>query len=258
MQPVHINRRKLSLLVVGGVLSAASISRAQEIEKVVIAEKQCGDPSMSQETLEFDPYQVQSLFSATKATFRKRDQEFSSNFLKIAQSLLGVSRTTDRDKVAEFLETFNLPFASNGKPVPYCAAGLSHAAALSYLASWGEALNSTNSLSSVRGALSEIDRYHFYPSPSVVDIYNVALGKRRFVARTVTPKPGWLVIYDWSKNGGRDHVGIVESVSRGKLHTIEFNTSSADNRNGGAVSRRVRTIDRTVVGYVRTDIATFV
>ncbi|MET7463139.1 CHAP domain-containing protein [Nonomuraea sp. NPDC005501] len=59
------------------------------------------------------------------------------------------------------------------------------------------------------------------------------------------PEPGALVFFDW-KGGksyqGIDHVGIVESVSGGKIHTIEANVD------GVWLKRKVRETDK-VVGY---------
>ncbi|MFW9327074.1 CHAP domain-containing protein, partial [Glaesserella parasuis] len=64
-------------------------------------------------------------------------------------------------------------------------------------------------------------------------------------------KPGWLVLYNFEGGSTPHHVGIVEKALAGEVHTIEFNTSSTDNRNGGAVSRRVRGYG-SVLGYVKT------
>lgn len=41
-----------------------------------------------------------------------------------------------------------------------------------------------------------------------------------------TPVPADLVFFDWDGDGAPDHVGIVESVSNGKIQTIEGNTDS--------------------------------
>lgn len=52
-----------------------------------------------------------------------------------------------------------------------------------------------------------------------------------------TPKPGWLIFYDWQDSGNgdnkgwSDHVGIVEKVSSGKIITIEGNLSNQVKRN---------------------------
>lgn len=53
---------------------------------------------------------------------------------------------------------------------------------------------------------------------------------------TVTPEPGWLIVYNWDESqqpndGYSDHIGVVESVSGGKITTIEGNIS------GGKVGR---------------------
>jgi hypothetical protein len=63
---------------------------------------------------------------------------------------------------------------------------------------------------------------------------------------------GDVVIFDWERNGRMDHTGIVEAVSAdGKtLTTIEGNTGSDNNSNGGAVMRRERNI-KYVVGAFR-------
>ena len=52
---------------------------------------------------------------------------------------------------------------------------------------------------------------------------------------TITPKPGDLIVFDWDQShqpndGFSDHIGIVESVSGGKINTIEGNSSNAVKR----------------------------
>lgn len=54
-------------------------------------------------------------------------------------------------------------------------------------------------------------------------------------------KPGDIVFFDFS--GGRkktEHVGLVVSVSSGTVTTIEGNTGTGNDANGGAVMRRMR------------------
>lgn len=63
-------------------------------------------------------------------------------------------------------------------------------------------------------------------------------------------KPGDLILFSWS-GGVADHVGLVEKVFSGYVQTIEGNTSSASNANGGLVARRTRSLDYTVLGGVR-------
>ncbi len=40
------------------------------------------------------------------------------------------------------------------------------------------------------------------------------------------PKPGDAILFDWEKDGTPDHIGIVEKVVNGKVHTIEGNSSN--------------------------------
>ncbi|GII91193.1 CHAP domain-containing protein [Sinosporangium siamense] len=64
-------------------------------------------------------------------------------------------------------------------------------------------------------------------------------------AWTHHPEPGALVFYDWSggsKIGDIDHVGVVEKVKNGKIHTIEANVD------GVWLKRKVRD-EEHVVGY---------
>ena len=55
-------------------------------------------------------------------------------------------------------------------------------------------------------------------------------------------RPGDIVFFDFSgKNAKTEHVGIVESVAAdGTLTTIEGNTGTGNDANGGAVMRRKR------------------
>lgn len=68
---------------------------------------------------------------------------------------------------------------------------------------------------------------------------------------TVNPQPGDLVFFKFRVNNRyTDHVGIVEKVnSNGTIETIEGNTSTADQNNGGMVMRRTR--KSNIVGYGR-------
>lgn len=55
-----------------------------------------------------------------------------------------------------------------------------------------------------------------------------------------SPKPGDLVLYDWSRDGEYDHIGIFESGNANSWNAIEGNTSTSNNSNGGQVMRRTR------------------
>lgn len=43
------------------------------------------------------------------------------------------------------------------------------------------------------------------------------------INQRIVPKPGDLIFFDWDKSGDKDHVGIVEYVENGVVHTIEGN-----------------------------------
>ncbi len=64
---------------------------------------------------------------------------------------------------------------------------------------------------------------------------------------TITPKPGYIICFNWDdgtqpNDGYADHIGIVESVSNGKITCIEGNMS------GGIVGRRTISVGW---GYIR-------
>ena len=53
-------------------------------------------------------------------------------------------------------------------------------------------------------------------------------------------KPGDIVLFDFYGKGISGHIGIIEKVVGNKYQTIEGNTSSTSDDNGGAVMRRTR------------------
>lgn len=58
------------------------------------------------------------------------------------------------------------------------------------------------------------------------------------------PKPGDAILFDWEKDGTPDHIGIVEKVVNGKVHTIEGNSSNK-------VSKKTYDLNsRSIDGYV--------
>lgn len=64
------------------------------------------------------------------------------------------------------------------------------------------------------------------------------------------PKPGWLPIFDFNgKHASRDHIGVVVSVSGSTINTIEGNTGSGNEANGGAVMERQRNV-AYITGYI--------
>lgn len=63
-------------------------------------------------------------------------------------------------------------------------------------------------------------------------------------------RPGDIIIFDFPGGAGTDHTGICETVSGAKITTIDGNTGSGSEANGGAVMRRTRLL-QYVVGAVR-------
>lgn len=63
-------------------------------------------------------------------------------------------------------------------------------------------------------------------------------------------KAGDIIFFDFNANKQPDHVGIVERVSGSTVYTIEGNTSTTNDANGGRVMRRTRT-KSTILGVGR-------
>lgn len=61
--------------------------------------------------------------------------------------------------------------------------------------------------------------------------------------RTVTPPAGAYILFDWDGDGGANHVGLVEYVEAGQVHTIEGNSSNMVRRNSYPLG------DTNILGY---------
>ena len=82
-------------------------------------------------------------------------------------------------------------------------------------------------------------------------IYNDARDRRNGLQLVDEPIPGDLCLFGWS-GGDWDHVGIVEAGSTLGFDTIEGNTSTSDNSNGGQVMARERSVyEAHRVAFVR-------
>lgn len=67
--------------------------------------------------------------------------------------------------------------------------------------------------------------------------------RNQWVAAGTEPSPGMIVFYDYYGNGMPDHVGIIENVENGEVHSIEGNW-------GDSVQRVTRVLgDPEVMGY---------
>jgi hypothetical protein len=79
--------------------------------------------------------------------------------------------------------------------------------------------------------------YYSYVPYIVGDARNALNGLKT----TDQPIPGDLVCYDWNWDGTYDHVGIFQNwIDSNAFRTVEGNTSSADNSNGGEVQNPTR------------------
>lgn len=141
-----------------------------------------------------------------------------NDVLRIAQGEIGYNRYNDPETGTKYGRWYaqqvnNSYFGQNG--VPYCA----------MFASWVL----TQAGVSCAGFIGA-----YCPT-----MYNAAKAAGRVRTNKQDAQPGDIVYFDW--NGGVvDHVGIVEKNFGGYLQTIEGNTSSANNANGGQVARRTR------------------
>jgi len=61
--------------------------------------------------------------------------------------------------------------------------------------------------------------------------------------RYYTPSPGDVIFFDWEQDGIADHVGIVEKVENGLVHTVEGNI------NDSVVQRKYSLADKRIYGY---------
>lgn len=61
--------------------------------------------------------------------------------------------------------------------------------------------------------------------------------------RGYTPAPGSIIFFDWEGDGGANHVGIVEYVENGVVHTVEGNSGDACKRQHYAINSSV------ILGY---------
>jgi hypothetical protein len=68
---------------------------------------------------------------------------------------------------------------------------------------------------------------------------------------TSTPQPGDLVAYDWERDGTFDHIGIFEAGTATSWTSIEGNTSTSNNSNGGSVMRRQRSTAGQTTTFIR-------
>jgi hypothetical protein len=260
---INFTDRRQFLCAAGAGIVGAALPALARADGVLTREAQQGDPELPKEYLEFDREMFMDNGYSTRGLFEATPPNFGQLLVNEASAWEGRNRRDNPDSIAALLNLFELPPALNGKPVPFCAVGVSYVAAMVY--SKAVALRASTSGAKVDPSktlqtyLAELDHSHFLPTPSVNDMVLVAQGKHRWVSGTngSTPKAGWLIVYSW-KGGAPDHVGIVKSVEASSINTIEFNTSpshitTAAEREGGYVASRTRAYpSKFVKGFIRT------
>ena len=83
--------------------------------------------------------------------------------------------------------------------------------------------------------------FNLRKTASCTDLSNAYKAAGQWVASGY--KPGDIVMFDFTgKRSKTEHCGIVEKVNGNTLTTIEGNTGTASNANGGAVMRRTRDV----------------
>ncbi len=253
---------------VAGFGATALLSGAAWARNDALTEVHQGDPDGPEETLTYEGAAIDRLASGQRrASFFDRTGRFGAAFAEAASSYVGMSRGANEAEITEFLNVFRLPYRRpDNRPNPFCAAGISYVAALSYARRHAGDLSSRR-ITKIRSVLPEVARYHFYPTVSVINMYHVALGTRRFVSRSEyrRVRQGWIVLFDWKASGScfqAQHCGIVSGVEtdangRAVINTIEFNTRNpggpGTESNGGVITRRSRRVNGTVKGFINVD-----
>jgi hypothetical protein len=135
--------------------------------------------------------------------------------LKMAQGEIGNKESPANSNNQKYGQWYNM----NG--VPWCA----------IFVSWCDQMSGYPTNSFQRG------NYYSY----VPYIINDARMGVRGLSISSDPKPGDLVCFDWSRDGEYDHIGLFEKWTTGRgFQSVEGNTSTTDNSNGGQVMRRQR------------------
>lgn len=123
-----------SMLMATGRLLARSVARINSNpETDSVTEDQRGDPDSMDEYITFSPSAIRSIVTRSgKATFESWDANLPISMIATARQFIGCSRNTTPEQISKFLELFNLPLTTDKGYVPFCAAGLSYCALLTY------------------------------------------------------------------------------------------------------------------------------
>lgn len=194
------------------------------------------------------------------ASFRpkaaKDPKAFAIEMLRIAEShaARGVTRKSDPNQVARYLNLFDLDEdedlrygkGGTGTVIPFCACGVSYAGSLAH-----GRLNDAAPLDAVKRASEEVSQMYFLCDSAVAAIRADAERRKtwRDASASTSPKPGWLIVFRFPQG---NHIGMVKEFHGSSLTTVEFNTTGTgpDQRNGGCVLIKRRSLNQTVKGYV--------
>ena len=179
---------------------------------------------------------------------------FALELLQVCSEYVGIDRSNNLDQVSRFLKLFNLGVKDGKRWMPYCAAGLSFAAAKNLCNLSNIKYNATSALGVFKSVLPTIRNRYFLPSPSCFRIRDHAIKQKKWLANSAANrklvKPGYLVLFQFDSDTLPDHIGIVKSIDLDSVQTIEFNTGDFDNINGGAVAKKDRPF-KVIQGFIK-------
>lgn len=179
---------------------------------------------------------------------------FALELLKVCSEYLGIDRSNNLDQVSRFLKLFNLDVRDGKRWMPYCAAGLSFAAAKNLCNLSDIKYDANNALGVFKSVLPTIRNRYFLPSPSCFRIRDHAIKQNKWLVNSAANrklvKPGYLILFQFDSDTLPDHIGIVKSIDSDSVQTIEFNTGDVDNINGGAVARKDRPF-KVIQGFIK-------
>lgn len=185
-----------------------------------------------------------------------------------------VSRDNDPKQVKQFLQLFRSDW-HNPNPdikIKFCAAGISFAACKAFCDLKGIRYSAADPVPRFEDMRATIARYFFTPDPLCANLIYFARKKQTWrpvesipaANRSSSIKEGYLVLYRFpvkkrgqlvrDRNGRQvyqNHVGIVRAASAAGLSTVEFNTSSQSEANGGCVAEKSRGYGN-VYGFIAT------
>jgi hypothetical protein len=271
-KPQPLTRRKFAKMLGTVVfLSPATISTSQAasselsldelLSQPIIAEPQFGDPlepNDKYETLTLVHPSQQKAVGDDPILPKKDAEQLALQMLKITRQFVKdeISRNHQASQVIEFLRVVDF----QDLDTPFCAAGVSYAACRAYcdlhVSESYDAAITNQRVNKFKSKMTTIYAHYFFPSASVRVIKAAAIKKGNWVDRTVTPKPGWPIIFSWDGTSAGNHIGLVEAVDaqNNSIKTLEYNTTvtiNGNQRDGGHVARKSRPLDHHVLGYVK-------